>query len=212
MSASIFKVIIQFLEHLSFIVILNIGFSFLIVLIMKRFLNNIINNKKNKDYFQDDSVLDDIDKSLTVFKIMIILSSILIFIFSLFRVFSWIEEILPSLLNFFLYFLVLCVCSLTHLLMYRFGLNAQIVKINDLLERTQSKRKVDLDEDDIVYTIESNNIQLETFLNYFLSISIFYTSLHPIDSEGMLVIPILIAQSVFIIKISENYLIKVFTE
>ena len=205
-------IVLQFFEHLSFIFILNIIFSFFIVFLMKGRLQSILSNRKNKDYFKDDSLFEDLDKSLTIFKMMIILSSIFIFIFSLFRVFSWIESALPSLLNFFLYFVVLCVCSFTHLFVYRYGLNSQIIKLRNLIKEVKLDAEPDIDEDDIIYSIESNNIQLETFLNYFLSISIFYTSLHPIDGQGVIVIPILIAQSVFIIKFSENYLVRVFSE
>ncbi len=199
MILELMNVIVDFVLHLSFFMILNVAFALIIAFIMKRRLEIILSNQQDNDH----ELFEEIDHSLTVFKVLIILASILIFVFSLFSVFSWIEEMLPSLLNFFLYFLVLCICSGTHFLIYYVTLNKKIKQIAVILDEK---------DDRIVYAIEKNNIQLETFLNYCLAISIFYTSLHPILSEGLLSIPILIAQSVFIIKFCENYLIRIFSE
>lgn len=212
MNKHTFTIILQFFEHLSFIFILNIVLSFLIVFFLRKRLNVILSKQSLSSEDDEDFLYDSLDKTLTIFKIMIIASSVFIFIFSLFRVFSWIESTLPSLLNFFLYFVVLCVCSFTHLLVYRYGLKSQISQLKTLVDKIHDEGKIDMDEDDLVYVIESNNVQLESFLNYFLSISIFYLSIHPIRNNELTVIPILIAQSAFVIKMSENYLVKTFAD
>lgn len=212
MNSHVLAIVLQFLKHLSFIFILNVILSFIIVILLRKRLDNILKYQEIKTEDEEDIFFEELDKTLSIFKVLIILSSIFIFIFSLFKVFSWIEAALPSMINFFLYFVVLCVCSFTHLFVYRFGLKEQINQLKILVDMIEKSGTVDVDVDDLVFAIENNNVQLETFLNYFLSISIFYISIHPINNNELTVIPILIAQAVFVIKLSENYLIRIFSE
>lgn len=212
MNSHVLAIVLQFLKHLSFIFILNVILSFIIVIFLRKRLDNILKYQEIKTEDEEDIFFEELDKTLSIFKVLIILSSIFIFIFSLFKVFSWIEAALPSMINFFLYFVVLCVCSFTHLFVYRFGLKEQINQLKILVDMIEKSGTVDVDVDDLVFAIENNNVQLETFLNYFLSISIFYISIHPINNNELTVIPILIAQAVFVIKLSENYLIRIFSE
>lgn len=212
MNSHVLAIVLQFLKHLSFIFILNVILSFIIVILLRKRLDNILKYQEIKTEDEEDIFFEELDKTLSIFKVLIILSSIFIFIFSLFKVFSWIEAALPSMINFFLYFVVLCVCSFIHLFVYRIGLKEQINQLKILVDKLEKSGTVDVDVDDLVFAIENNNVQLETFLNYFLSISIFYISIHPINNNELTVIPILIAQAVFVIKLSENYLIRIFSE